>query len=197
MSGASSPSAGSFGFDPTEAASHFLVTVAASNRLPVDIAEHLGFDAQEGSRDGVIRVRLARLKWDAIADPVRTEFNRRLKSAGKKPGRWKTGGNFVSRLLGKELVLLAWAIEDADPALTPIAIANWIGLVPEERWWLFTMTAAATGHFSNDRGRGWRKALRFALTENPATLRDGPVVPEFFRLVADRENGPTTDTGSE
>jgi len=197
MTRAATPRLGAFGFDPDESVSHFLVTIAASNRVHVDIGEHVGLDDEGGSVEGVIRVRLARTKWDAIADAVRVEFNSRLKRMGKKPGRWKTGGNLVARLLGKELVLLAWAIEDADPALIPTAIANWIGLVPEERWWLFTMTAAATGHFSNDRGRGWRKAIRFALTENPATLRDGPVVPEFFRLVADRENGITPDNGSE
>jgi hypothetical protein len=59
-------------------------------------------------------------------------------------------------------------------------------LAPEERWWLYTMTAAATGNFLAGRGRGWRKALRYALTENPITSRpsDQPVVPEFFRLVS-------------
>ena len=80
--------------------------------------------------------------------------------------------------------MLAWAIEDADPSTVPTAIANWKGLAPEERWWLYTMTAAATGNYLAGRGRGWRKALRYALTENPVTARppDQPVVPEFFRL---------------
>jgi len=43
------------------------------------------------------------------------------------------------------------------------------------------LTAAATGHFELGRSRGWRKAVRFALTENPVTDRvsDQPVVPEF------------------
>ena len=39
------------------------------------------------------------------------------------------------------------------------------GLSREERWWLFTMTNAVTGHA--DDKRGWRKAIRYALTENP------------------------------
>jgi hypothetical protein len=42
-------------------------------------------------------------------------------------------------------------------------------LKPEERWWLFTITNAATGHAVNGRGKGWRRALRYALTENPVT----------------------------
>jgi hypothetical protein len=59
--------------------------------------------------------------------------------------------------------------EECDPALIPTAIRNWLGLVPEERWWLYTMTNAATGHAINGRGKGWRKALRYALTENPVS----------------------------
>jgi hypothetical protein len=137
--------------------------------------------------DGQVRCRLARPKWNDIAEVLRAEFNSRLKKEGRKPGKWKSGYNPVSRTLGKELTLLAWAIEDADPALVPTAIANWQGLSPEERWWLYTMTAAATGHFQLGRNRGWRKAVRFALTENPVTDRvsDRPVVPEFFRLVSE------------
>jgi len=67
--------------------------------------------------------------------------------------------------LGKEMVLLLWAIEDSDPKLIPVAIKNWQGLSREERWWLFTMTNAVTGQA--DDKRGWRKAIRYALTENP------------------------------
>ncbi len=48
-----------------------------------------------------------------------------------------------------------------------VAIKNWLGLKPEERWWLFTMTNAATGHAISGRNKGWRKAVRYALTENP------------------------------
>ena len=76
----------------------------------------------------------------------------------------------MARLLGKELVLLAWAIEDAEPILAHAAIQNWRGLSPEERWWLYTMTAAQSGHYGK-RNIGWRKAVRYALTENPVVGR--------------------------
>ena len=99
----------------------------------------------------------------------------------------------MARLLGKELTLLAWAVEDADPALIPAAIRNWSGLAPEERWWLFTMTNAATGHALHGRNRGWRKAVRFALTENPVNADGRERAADLFRLVAadhdDRPNG--------
>ena len=187
---------GAFGFDPAQAVSHFLINIPAGSTLPVDISEHLSWDAERvadsvhlaGERDdGQIRCRLARAKWNDIAEVVRAEFNVRLRKLGHKPGKWKTGYNPVSRLLGKELTLLAWAIEDADPALTQTAVTNWQGLAPEERWWLYTMTAAATGNAVTGRNRGWRKAVRFALTENPVTIHasDQPIVPEFFRLVCE------------
>ena len=34
---------------------------------------------------------------------------------------------------------------------------------------MFTMTNAATGHAISGRNKGWRKAVRFALTENPVS----------------------------
>ena len=186
----------SFGFDPAETRHHFLVDIPKGSTREIMISEHFTWDEQTGSSpmtlgtrlDGQIRVRLSRLKWDDIADEVRAEFNKRLKRLGKKTGMWRAGNNLVRRELGKELVLLAWAIEDADPGLIPNALANWKGLEPEERWWLYTQTAAATGHGVVDRGKGWRKAVRFALTENPVTIhnQEKPVVPEFFRLASNR-----------
>ena len=184
-----------FGFRPAESEHHFLVTVPAGNREDVAVAERLRFDPEAGHAppslgygpaDAKLRVVLPRVKWNAIADDVRVEFNRRLKKEALPAGRWKTGGNLLARLLGKELTLLAWAVEDADPTLVPAAVRNWLGLAPEERWWLFTMTAAATGHAVHGRGRGWRKAVRYALSENPVSAADAErgAASETFRLMA-------------
>src|SRR5271157_6067020 len=159
---------GAFGFDPEQAASHFLVKIPTGATLPVEISEHLSWDLDHidvhlnsERDDGQVRCRLARAKWNEIAEVVRAEFNARLRKMSYRPGKWKTGYNPVSRPLGKELTVLAWAIEDAGPALIPAAVANWQGLSPEERWWLYTMTAAATGNAVTGRNRGWRKAVRF------------------------------------
>lgn len=166
-----------FGFNPAESQHHFRVTIPASKKELVIMSEHFLWQPEKpgirelnlalGREDDKVRVMLPYSKWAAIADNTRAEFNQRLRHERKKTAQWKQGDNIVARLLGKELVLLAWAIEDADPALIPTAIQNWQGLAPEERWWLFTMTNAATGHAISGRGRGWRKAVRFALTENP------------------------------
>ena len=193
-----------FGFQPDESEHHFVATIPRGNRQDVVITEHVRFNPKTsrpslgvGNQDARVRVLLAHAKWDAIADDARVEFNRRLKKQGQPISRWKRGDNPLMRLLGKELTLLAWAIEDADPALIPTAIKNWLGLAPEERWWLFTMTNAATGHALHGRDRGWRKAVRYALTENPISGESRERQREFFRLVEDghgtykvgRENG--------
>ena len=94
-----------------------------------------------------------------------------LKEQEVRRGRWRERGiTPLSRTFGKELVLLAWAIEDADPGRVQMAIANWLGLKPEERWWLYTMTNAATGQALAGRNRGWRVAVRYALCENPVDV---------------------------
>lgn len=180
-----------FGFDPEESTHHFLVRIPRDGAAKVEISEHYTWNADSGSSDvtygnrmdGQIRVMLAHLKWKAIADEVRAHFNRRLRQMGRKAGNWQVGDNLVRRELGKELVLLAWGIEDADPGLIPTAVANWNGLEPEERWWLYTQTAAASGHGISGRSVGWRKAVRYALTENPirSALSTEARIPEFFR----------------
>lgn len=167
-----------FGFSSKYTEHCFLVTFPTSQAKSTEImiSEHFYWKPEQESpvevsfndEDRQLKVKLKRFVWEQIEEEVKAEFNRRLRAMGIKTGRWiKKGQVPVDRTLGKELILLAWAIEDADPALIPTAIRNWLGLAPEERWWLYTMTNAATGHAIKDRNRGWRKAVRFALTENP------------------------------
>lgn len=90
-----------------------------------------------------IKVLLDQFRWDEIADETKAEFNKRLRTQGLKTAKWKKKGQiYLEKTLGKELVLLAWAIENCDPVLISTGIRNWLGLVPEERWWLYTMTNA-------------------------------------------------------
>jgi hypothetical protein len=168
-----------FGFFPERSEHCFLVTVPASRAKGAEVLISEHFDWNEPGKSELINVSLtdenAQLKvilrrdmWDEIADEIKAEFNRRLRALGVKTGKWLKAGQIpVERSLGKELALLAWAIEESDPMLISTAVRNWLGLAPEERWWLYTMTNASTGHALNGRGKGWRKAVRFALTENP------------------------------
>lgn len=152
---------------------HFVVEIPAGRNADVVISEHYGIKAGvRGNPEVADRCMLPRRIWNVIAEELKREFNQRLKEKDLSTSRWVVGQNPVERLLGKELLVLAWAVEQSDEAVIPNAVRNWIGLKPEERWWLYTMTAAATGS-PEDAGIGWRKALRYALTENP--LKDpGP-----------------------
>lgn len=166
----------SFGLIPEETAHHFVINLGDGNAPFVYISEHFEyFQSAERRRieytckadDPSMRAVIPLGKWKLIQDALQMEFNQRLKLSGGKSSRFGPGFNILPRLFGKELLLLCWAIEDADPGSIPTAIRNWQGLKPEERWWLYTMTNAATGQAVRGRDRGWRKALRYALTENP------------------------------
>lgn len=163
-----------FGFDPSEAKHHFLVIIPKTATGKVLIYERFDWGTEEAQPEQKIDQRFDRLKceiaktkWNEIESAVRTEFNLRLKEYGQKSGNWKQGQTAVQRLLGKELTLLCWAIEDCDLKVIGTAIKNWQGLKAEERWWLYTMTNASTGEANTK--YGWRTAIRYALTENPVT----------------------------
>ena len=158
-----------FGFVPMVTQHHFLVVIPRSQNGKVLIFERFAWDNGNEQKtdvhEGTRKAEISRKKWKMIEPALAGEFNRRLKENNTGAGRWVAGEVPVERLLGKEMVLLVWAIEDSDPSVVDSAIKNWSGLSKEERWWLFTMTNASTGH-AHDK-RGWRKAIRYALTENP------------------------------
>jgi hypothetical protein len=156
-----------FGCPETTDPHRFEVDIPAGRTGIVSIEEHYGIRAGiDGLPEVAERCHLPRPIWSMIAEDVKRDFNERLRAKKLGASRWTVGVNKVERLLGKELLVLAWAVEKASPESVPNAIRNWVGLRPEERWWLFAITAAATG-FPEHADVGWRKALRFALTENP------------------------------
>ncbi len=175
-----------FGFIPKETEHHFYVYVPKSKTKEIEIYERFKWDydseIQTIRKDDILKVKLTSTKWDLIKGSLKEVFNNRLKSNNIKLSDWKEK-TVVERLLGKELILLCWAIEDAELSQVEYAIKNWLGLSPEERWWLFTMTNAGTGRF--DDRRGWRKAIRFALTENPIfdTNKNNVLFDDYFEHV--------------
>ena len=171
------------GFFPNEARHGFLLEIPGGkdDEASVMLSEHRVWQVEDdkidvapvGPADPELRSVVERFRWDEIATAFWEEAGLRLRNSGfAVPRLSKKGRTPLHASLGKELCVLLWAIEDADTALIPEAIRNWEGLAPEERWWLYTMTAAATGQ-AQQRGIGWRKALRFALTENPIVKGEG------------------------
>lgn len=146
----------------------YLVSMTKGKDAKAQVYEVFGRAPEPGEREWapetLLRCEVPRVTWDAISGEVRAEFNRRLKSMDKPAGRWGADETAVQRLLGKEMLVLLWATEQESVSAeeTAVAIRNWLGLKPEERWWLYTMTAAATG-YAHQVGMGWRNALRAAL----------------------------------
>ncbi|MDM7457169.1 MAG: DUF3780 domain-containing protein [Tepidimonas sp.] len=151
-----------FGVPATSDPHHFKVLIPKSSTGKVQISEYLGLQSASSDTAVIDRVLLDRPRWTAIRAEVQRAFNARLTAHALKPSAWKIGENPVDRLLGKELCVLAWAVEQLEASKIPVAVRNWLALRPEERWWLFGMTAMATGGVM-DAGKGWRIALQHAL----------------------------------
>ena len=160
-----------FGFDPEASPHHFVVelrrdgTVLISERFEPDDDEESTIQTV-ASRKPQLKAEIDEYRWMRIAEIVQDDFNKRLRATGSGAGRWNRGRTQLAAHFGKELTLLAWAIEDCDPTLLPNMLANWQGLAPEERWWLYT-TINATFTGVHDAQRGWRKAIKIAFGENP------------------------------
>jgi len=156
-----------FGAPSSFGAHIFRVEIPDNRTTDVVIVEDYGY---KGSEDGIPkeeeRIHLKRSAWTAMSDIAKRDFNDRLKAAKMTVGRWHQGQNLLDRLLGKELCVLAWAVETASEDEIPLICTKWAALRPEERWWLFTMTVAEAG-LPEDSGRGWRKALYHAFAEGP------------------------------
>jgi len=184
-----------FGVPATSDPHHFKVVIPRANTGKVRISEYLGLQASGDEFAVIDRVLLERPRWTAIRSEVQRAFNARLKAHGLKTSAWKVGDNPVDRLLGKELCVLAWAVEEMEMEKIPVAVRNWLALRPEERWWLFGMTAMTTGRM-NDGGKGWRLALRHALGDlaqsdllQPSARREkagSNELPPLFTLLMDR-----------
>ena len=169
-----------FGVPATSDPHHFVVRIPRGNTSPVLICEHLGMGSETARELVIDRVLLERPRWTAIRAEAQRAFNARLKEHNLATATWKVGDTPVDRLLGKELCVLTWAIERLDPEKIRVAVRNWLALRPEERWWLFGMTAIATGSIG-DADKGWRVALRYALGDvaqnellRPRRLPDRP-----------------------
>ena len=150
----------------------FRVDIPMAAKDDVTIIEDYGL---KGGENGVppreTRVVLPRRFWSAIAETARKDFAARLKAKRLTSPRWIAGDNKVDRMLGKELCVLAWAAEHANSVEEcKVIAARWAAFKPEERWWLFSQTAAETG-LAEDKDAGWRLALYYAMSSGKTEAR--------------------------
>jgi hypothetical protein len=177
-----------FGFDPAQSPHHFLVDgrndvgdVTIIERFVWDDGNESDADAPEPNAKAILDA----YRWARIAPVVTDVFNARLRLAGLPTASFSATPPLAPHL-GKELTLLAWAVEDADPTLLPAMLANWVGLAPEERWWLYTTINATSGHPEHGRDRGWRKAIKIAFAENPTSSAPPSVLLTTPQIAGDK-----------
>ncbi|HNC02953.1 MAG TPA: DUF3780 domain-containing protein [Agitococcus sp.] len=157
---------------------HFYVEIPVAPRDAICIYEDFGFDGNDAKRETVeCRLMLARELWSKIRDDARRDFNARLKAKKQSTGSWTTGRVRLDRFLGRELCVLAWAAEHASPDECLVICQKWLALRPEERWWLYSKTAAEAG-LANQTQRGWRKALYCALSDGQNIKATQKVTPK-------------------
>lgn len=160
-----------FGYAPPEPGGYFDVVIRAGPQGAVRVYECFALGearSLETRPEDILKAELTKERWDKPAPAVTAEFNRRLRMEKKPAGRFITGHNPVERPLGKELLVLLWGTEYEELEAFPTALRNWLGLLPEERQWLYTVTNESSGRI-HDRN-GWRAALRYILCENPVNV---------------------------
>ncbi|WP_109556660.1 DUF3780 domain-containing protein, partial [Escherichia coli] len=124
--------------------------------------------------------------WTKIRDDVRRDFNARLKIKKQSSGTWSTGKVKLDRFLGRELCVLGWAAEHASPDECLVICQKWLALRPEERWWLYSKTAAEAGR-DDQTQRGWRKALYCALSDGANIKLETKKKPKSKKLQVEDE----------
>lgn len=165
-----------FGYTKSESKHCFVVNIPKDKKSNVEVYECFVFEGDltsTKSKDKQLKLSISKEQWNKCSTFIANEFNNRLKQSNLKVSKWKQGENIVERLLGKELVLLLWAIENTNKEEDiSKALLNWNGLSKEERWWLFTMVNAVTGINSQEnKTKGWRMAIKYALIENPTNIQ--------------------------
>lgn len=153
---------------------HFVVQIPAGRNDPVVVIENYGLNGETINAKPVPRVIVSRDAWRVVAEPLKAYLNRRLKEKGFKVSRFSAGDNKIERLLGHEVAVLAWAIEQADEDEARIAFTRWASHRPEELHWLYQQIVADAGRPENE-PTGWRLAIKQALIvkdDRPLPRRD-------------------------
>lgn len=180
-----------FGAPPEFGMHHFYVEIPAIPRDAICIYEDYGFDGDESRRETVERrLILARELWTKIRDDARRDFNIRLKTKKQGLGNWTIGKVKLDRFLGRELCVLGWAAEHASPEECSVICQKWLAMRPEERWWLYSKTAAEAGR-DDQTQRGWRKALYCALSDGSNIKLEAKRQPKTKKSREDELTAPS------
>ena len=131
--------------------------------------------------------------WREVATDAQRELLRGMDELekGAREAKFHTGDQAMSPLVLRELAILFWALmEDGEATHTELLLAGWRQLAREERWWLYSRASNP----SQALGRGWRRALFFALAE-PGDMRSAPRLLEIVESAAAKKKNSTLQAG--
>lgn len=141
---------------------HVVVAIPVGRGGDIRVLEHYGILGHAKHSEDVERCVLPRDRWNAIADAAKAELNARVREKGLPTSRWQPGDNRVERILGTELMTLAWAASAAVEADVAAVVSAWVSLQPSERLWL------AGRVLSNPSTEGVRKGVALLLSAGPS-----------------------------
>jgi hypothetical protein len=120
--------------------------------------------------------------WRQVAMSVQKELLRGMdpEETGPKAPVFRSGDQALSPLITRELAVLLWSLmEDGEGTHIDALLAGWRQLAREERWWLYARASNPTQR----QGKGWRRALFYALTD-PADTRTAPRLLEIMEAAS-------------
>jgi Protein of unknown function (DUF3780) len=126
-----------FGCPAVDWPHHLKVVIPAGRGQLIRLVEDFGIIGHASGRpDEIERCVIGRSRWNAMAEIAKQDLNARLREKGLPTSRWQSGDNKVERILGTELLTLAWAVAAADEVDIAAIIATWVSLQSVERLWL-------------------------------------------------------------
>jgi len=130
-----------------------------------------------GQESTIEKAILPIASWKRISQAAAKELNDRIakdEDLKKCPkAKWNKGLNNVDLVLGRELLVLVWAVEqlESEPESIDRVLVEWLELSPEDRFFFYRLTNAFTGR-SKDRESFRRRGLAYVLMGNERDLLD-------------------------
>lgn len=157
-----------FGCPAVDWPHHIRVVIPAGRADDIRLVEDFGILGHSAGRpDELERCVISRPRWNAMAETAKQDLNAKLREKGLPTGRWQTGDNKVERILGTELLTLAWAVAAADDSDVAAVIATWVSFQSAERLWLASRVLA------NPHERV-RRGLALLMSAGPAAITETP-----------------------
>ena len=175
------PAIRGFGVPNIDFPHHFVVRIPKNRMGWIEIWEDFG-TCEESLK--FCRAIIPRKLWNRIKTDLQKHLNRRLKEKNIRPSSFKSpsdnSDNPVERILGREVCILAWALEHATPKEARIIFEHWTSYRPEELWWLFQQVLDDGGDWHSP-VTGWRAAIRPALLQDISGHRDSDLFSSLLK----------------